>query len=311
MRAFVTGAAGFIGSHLCRRLLADGFEVVGLDDLSVGRADNLAGLEVRLVEADLRDGDAIASATAGCEVVFHQAAMKSVPLSMAEPRAFTEVNVLGTLNVLLAARQAGASVVFASSSSVYGDQDRYPVTEAMIPRPRSPYAASKLAGEAYCRAWWDGYGVPTVALRYLNVFGPGQDPASEYASVIPRFIVACLNGSRPVIHGDGEQARDFTYVDDVIEANLLAARMPERACGGVFNVGGGRTPTSINELLAIVAAEVDVEPDPVHEPPRQGDIRVSHADVTRAREMLGYAPAVDVRAGLRRTVAWFRARASA
>jgi UDP-glucose 4-epimerase len=208
--------------------------------------------------------------------------------------------------VLEAARAVGASVVFASSSSVYGDQDGYPVTEAMTPRPRSPYAASKLAGEAYARAWWEGFGVPTVALRYLNVYGPGQDPSSEYASVIPRFIRACLDGSPPVIHGDGEQARDFTFVDDVVQANLLAARMPAGARGEVFNVGGGRTPTSINQLLAIVAAEAGVEPDPIHERPREGDIRVSHADVTKARTVLGYDPVVDIREGLRRTVAWFR-----
>jgi nucleoside-diphosphate-sugar epimerase len=308
VKVLVTGAAGFIGSHLCRRLVADGHEVVGLDDLSAASGANLEGVDARLIEGDLRDADTVTRAAAGAEVVFHEAALKSVPRSMAEPLAFLEVNVLGTLHVLESARAAGAGVVFASSSSVYGDQDRYPVTEAMTPRPRSPYAASKLAGEAYCRAWCEGYGVPTVALRYLNVYGPGQDPASEYASVIPRFVRACLEGTRPVIHGDGEQARDFTYIDDVVEANLLAARMPEAARGEAFNIGGGRTPTSINELLAIVAAEAGADPDPVHEPPREGDIRVSHADVTKAREVLGYVPAVDVREGLGRTVAWFRER---
>jgi nucleoside-diphosphate-sugar epimerase len=308
VRALVTGAAGFIGSHLCRRLVADGCDVVGFDDLSAGRTENLGGLDVRLIEGDLRDAEAIAAATAGCDVVFHQAAMKSVPRSMAEPRAFTEVNVLGILNVLLGARETGASVVFASSSSVYGDQDRYPVTEAMTPRPRSPYAATKLAGEAYCRAWWEGYGVPTVALRYLNVYGPGQDPASEYASVVPRFIGACLGGTRPVIHGDGEQARDFSFIDDVVEANVLAGRTPDAARGGVFNVGGGRQPTTINELLAIVAEEADARPDPIREPAREGDIRLSHADVSLARSVLGYEPAVDIREGLHRTVAWFRER---
>lgn len=307
MRALVTGAAGFIGSHLCRRLVADGHEVVGFDDLSAGAVGNLAGVDAPLVEGDLRDAEAVADAGDGCQVIFHQAALKSVPRSMAEPVAFTEVNVLGTLHVLLAAREVGAAVVYASSSSVYGDQDRYPVTEDMTPRPRSPYAASKLAGEAYCRAWWEGYGVPTIALRYLNVYGPGQDPASEYASVIPRFIGACLGGTRPVIHGDGEQARDFTFVDDVVEANLLAARMRPEARGGVFNVGGGSAPTSINELLAIVAGLAGASPDPVHEPAREGDIRISHADVSRARDVLGYAPAVDIREGLRRTVDAFRA----
>lgn len=306
MKALVTGAAGFIGSHLTRRLVADGHEVVGFDDFSSGQVGNLAGVDAPLFEGDLRDPDAVRRAASDREVVFHQAAMKSVPRSIAEPLAFTEVNVLGTLHVLEAARAAGARVVFASSSSVYGDQDRYPVTEAMMPRPRSPYAASKLAGESYCRAWWEGYGVPTVALRYLNVYGPGQDPASEYASVIPRFIAACLGGRDPVIHGDGEQARDFTYIDDVVEANLLAARMPEAARGEVFNVGGGRTPTSINELLATIAAAVGAEPRPVRGAAREGDIRISHADVSRARDVLGYRPAVDVPEGLRRTVTWFR-----
>jgi UDP-N-acetylglucosamine/UDP-N-acetyl-alpha-D-glucosaminouronate 4-epimerase len=311
VNALVTGAAGFIGSHLTRRLLEAGHTVTGFDDLSAGAVSNLAGVDAPLIEGDLRDADAARRAADGCDVIFHQAAMKSVPRSIAEPLAFADVNVVGTLHVLEAARAAGAAVVFASSSSVYGDQDRYPVAESMTPRPRSPYAASKLAGEAYCRAWWEGYGVPTVALRYLNVYGPGQDPASEYASVIPRFIRACLDGTRPVIHGDGEQARDFTYVDDVVEANLLAARMPEGAGGEVFNVGGGRTPTSINELLAIVASEAGAQPGPLREPPRAGDIRVSHADVTKARDVLGYAPAVDIREGLRRTVSWFRTRPGA
>jgi nucleoside-diphosphate-sugar epimerase len=306
MNALVTGAAGFIGSNLCRRLVEEGHDVVGFDDLSAGRTENLGDLDLRFVGGDLRDAVAVGAAAAGCDVIFHQAALKSVPRSMAEPGPFAEVNVLGMLHVLEAARGGGASVVFASSSSVYGDQDRYPVTEDMTPRPRSPYAASKLAGEVYCRAWWEGYGVPTVALRYLNVYGPGQDPASEYASVIPRFIRACLSGTRPTIHGDGEQARDFTFVDDVVEVNLLAARMPEAARGEVFNVGGGRAPTSINELLAMVAEETGAEPDPIREPAREGDIRRSHGDITRTRAVLAYEPAVDIHEGLRRTVAWFR-----
>lgn len=311
MRTLVTGAAGFIGSHLCRRSLQEGHEVVGLDDLSDGTAENLRDLpEVRLVEADLRDEEAVRTAAVGCDVVLHHAAMKSVPRSVREPQAFTDVNVRGTLNVLLAARDANASVVFASSSSIYGDQEVYPVREGMAPRPLSPYAATKLAGEALCRAWWHSYSVPAVSFRYFNVYGPGQDPASEYAAVIPRFAMACLRGEAPVIYGDGEQGRDFTYIDDVVEANLLAAASPERVAGQVLNIAGGREPTSVNRLLAMIAAEVGVVPEPIHEQPREGDIRLSQADVSAAGDRLGYRPRVPIEEGVRRTVAWFRDHAA-
>jgi UDP-glucose 4-epimerase len=309
MRFLVTGAAGFIGSHICRRLVAESHDVVGFDDLSEGGTEKLADLpELRLEQADVRDPIAVSAAARGCDVILHQAAMKSVPRSIDEPERYTDVNVLGTLHVLMAARDEGAAVVAASSSSVYGDQERYPVTEETAPRPLSPYAASKLAAEGFCRAWWSSYGTPTTSLRYLNVYGPGQDPASEYASVVPRFVTACLEGTRPVIHGDGEQARDFTYVEDVVEANMLAARMPEAVCGAVLNIGGGRPATSVNELLAIVAELTGTSPDPVYEPARAGDIRRSEADIGLARSLLGYDPHVDAREGLRRTVDSFRER---
>jgi nucleoside-diphosphate-sugar epimerase len=305
----VTGAAGFIGSHLCRRLVAEGHEVVGFDDLSEGRLENLADTpEVRFEQRDLRDAAGVQRAAQGCDVIFHQAAKKSVPRSIEDPVSFTDVNVVGTLNVLLAAREAGAFVVAASSASVYGDQDRFPLTEDMDPRPLSPYAASKLAGEGYCRAWWQSYGVATIALRYLNVYGPGQDPRSQYAAVVPRFVTACLTGTQPVIYGDGEQARDFTFVDDVVDANLLAARMPEAARGRVLNIAGGRTPTSVNGLLAAVARATGTTPEPIREPSRTGDIRRSQADISLARTLLGYDPAVNVAEGLRRTVDWFRSQ---
>jgi nucleoside-diphosphate-sugar epimerase len=307
MRFLVTGAAGFIGSAICRRATAEGHDVIGLDDLSVGRAEQLRDMpEVRLDVADVRDRDAVARAAKGCDVILHQAAMKSVPRSIDEPERYTDVNVGGTLNVLLAARERHATVVLASSSSVYGDQDRFPLTEEMVPRPRSPYAASKLAGEAYCRAWWESYRAPTISLRYFNVFGPGQDPASEYAAVVTRFITACLEGSRPTIFGDGEQSRDFAFLDDVVEANLLAAQAPEEAFGRAFNIGGGAEPTSVNRLLELIASTCGVEPEPVHEPERAGDIRRSEADITLARKVLGFGPKIDVAEGLRRTVEWFR-----
>jgi nucleoside-diphosphate-sugar epimerase len=307
MRFLVTGAAGFIGSAICHRLVAEGHDVVGLDDLSVGRMEHLADVpEVRLEVADIRDAKAVARAAKDCAVILHQAAMKSVPRSIEEPERYTDVNVMGTLNVLLAARDASASVVCASSSSVYGDQDRFPLTEDMEPRPRSPYAASKLAGEAYCRASWSSFGVGAVSLRYFNVYGPGQDPDSEYAAVVTRFIVACLTGERPVIYGDGEQSRDFAFIDDVVEANVLAARAPDEAHGRAFNIGGGAEPTSVNRLLGLIAASCGVEPEPVHERERRGDIRRSEADMRLARLLLGFAPKVGVVDGLRRTVDWFR-----
>jgi UDP-glucose 4-epimerase len=309
MRVLVTGAAGFIGSHLCRRLVADGDEVVGFDDLSAGDLANLADIpEVRLVEADLRDRDAVAKAAEGCRAILHHAARKSVPRSVREPEDFVEVNVRGTLNVLLAAREGPATVVFASSSSVYGDQEVFPLREDAESRPRSPYAATKLSGEALVRSWWHSYSVPTLSLRYFNVYGPWQDPASEYAAVIPRFATACLTGGTPVIYGDGEQGRDFTYIDDVVDANLLAIRASEGAFGRVLNAGAGRPPTSINELLALVAASAGASPEPIHEPPREGDIRRSEADISLARELIGYDPKVPIDEGIRRTVEWFAAR---
>ena len=309
MRVFVTGAAGFIGSHLCRRLSVDMSSVVGIDDLSEGSLDNLAGVEeLRFEQVDIRDAEALRRSMVGCDVVFHHAARKSVQRSVEDPDGFDRVNVRGTFNVLEAARGVGAAVVFASSSSVFGDQERYPLTEDLEPRPRSPYAATKVAGEAYCRAWWTSMGVPTISLRYFNVFGPGQDPASPYAAVIPRFVTACLSGASPLIFGDGEQSRDFTYIDDVVEANVLAARMPTEARGRVLNAGAGRAPTSVNQLLSAIALLTSTEPEPIYEPAREGDIRRSEADISLAKRLIGYEPKVDIQEGLRRTIEWFRAR---
>lgn len=307
MKALVTGAAGFIGSRIAARLAAEGHEVIGFDDLSEGTSENLGDAPgVVLVEADLRDANAVGRAAEGCDVIFHEGAKRSVPRSLLEPVLTTEVNVGGTLNVLLAAHRVGARVVWASSSSVYGDQDVPMQHEGLVPAPKSPYAASKLAGEAYATAWWISLGVPTVSLRYFNVYGPRQDPMSEYAAVVPRFILACLTGSRPTVHGDGEQSRDFTFIDDVVEANLRAAAAPEAAFGRAFNVGGGETPTSVNALLSIVAGFTGAEPDPIREPAREGDMRRTSADMTLSEQVLGHRPVVDMKEGLARTVEWFR-----
>jgi nucleoside-diphosphate-sugar epimerase len=306
-RALVTGGAGFIGSNLCRRLVAEGFDVVALDDLSDGSLENLKDVqEVRLVRADLRNEAAVLDAARGCSAIFHQGAKRSVPRSMLEPGLTADVNTGGTLNVLLAAREAGAVVVSASSSSVYGDQDEFPLHESMMPMPQSPYAASKLAAEVYSASLWRSHGIPAVSLRYFNVYGPRQDRTSDYAAVIPRFVVACLTGTRPVIYGDGEQARDFTYVDDVVEANLLASRAREVAFGKAFNIGSGHGPTSVNGLLEKIAASCGVRPDPIYEPPRPGDVRRSDGDVSLARQLLGFESRVGLAEGLDRTVDWFR-----
>ncbi|MEA2554694.1 MAG: UDP-glucose 4-epimerase [Actinomycetota bacterium] len=306
MDALVTGAAGFIGSNLCRRLAAEGYRVRGLDDLSDGSLENLADVPaLDFIEADLRDLEAVTEAAGGVDVIFHQGAKRSVPRSLEQPVLTTEVNVGGTLNVLLAAKASGARVVAASSSSVYGEQDVMPQVETMFPRPRSPYAASKLAGEAYCHAYWVSLGVPAISMRYFNVYGPGQSPESEYAAVVPKFIVACMDGTRPVIHGDGEQARDFTFIDDVVEANLQASRAGDAAQGRAFNIGGGAEPTSINRILALAAGIVGATPDPIWEPARAGDVRRTDADITSARELLGFDPQVRIEDGMARTVASF------
>ena len=308
-RALVTGAAGFIGSHLSRRLVAEGVEVVGLDDLSDGSLDNLRDVpEVRFVEADIRDEAAVAEAARGCTTIYHQGAKRAVPRSMAFPIETTDVNVRGLVNVLLVAHEEGATVVAASSSSVYGDQEVFPLHEGMELRPRSPYAASKVTGEVYAGSFWRSHGVRSVSLRYFNVYGPGQDPENEYAAVVPRFIVACLTGAPPVIFGDGEQARDFTYIDDVIDANLGAARAADEAWGRAFNIGGGEPPTSVNGLLAQIAELTDSRPEPIFEPTRAGDVRLTEADISLAGEILGFHPQVPIREGLRRTVASFRSR---
>jgi nucleoside-diphosphate-sugar epimerase len=304
--ALVTGGAGFIGSHLVEALLARGRMVRVLDDFSSGRREFLPEGDRRLevVAGDIRDPDALQRVLAGVDVVFHQGALRSVPRSVEDPFGFHDVNATGTMRLLLAARDAGVRrVVFASSSSVYGDQPVLPLHEEMRPQPISPYAASKLVGEHYAANFARHYGLETVGLRYFNVFGPRQDPESQYAAVIARFIVAARRGEVLEIHGDGKQTRDFTYVTNVVEANLRAAEVAG-VSGEVFNVAGGQRCSILD--IASALEEIFGRPLPRrHQPARSGDIRDTLADIGRARARLGYEVSVPFVEGLRRTVAWF------
>ena len=303
MRVLVTGGAGFIGANLVEEVLAGGHEVRVLDNFSTGHRHNLAGVEdeVELIEGDLRSYERVHHAVRGCEVVFHQGALPSVPRSVQDPITTSEINVGGTLNVLLTARDEGVRrVVFASSSSIYGDAPGFPRTERQAPMPLAPYAVSKLAAEQYCRVFATVYGLETVSLRYFNVFGKHQDPASQYSAVIPRFIAAMREGRAPTIYGSGEQSRDFTHVDDVVSANLLAMETPA-ASGGVFNIACG-TSHSLTELVVILNRLLDSDIQPIHVSPRPGDIERSWADIGLAREVLDYEPRVDLEQGLQRTL---------
>ena len=311
-RVLVTGGAGFIGSHLVERLLGDGHAVRVLDNFSTGSRANLPfaaryGAALEVIEGDIRDGATVAGALAGVGVVFHQAAMRSVPRSVEDPLGANEHNVTGTLNVLQAARQAGVRrVVYASSSSVYGDRPDLPKREEQPPAPISPYAVSKTAGEQYATVWSRLYGVETVGLRYFNVFGPRQDPASEYAAVIPRFILWALRGEPLQVHGDGDQSRDFTYIDNVVDANVLAGRV-DGVGGEVFNVGCG-VRTSLLDIVARLEAILGRRLERRHGPARPGDVRHTLADIDKAKRRLGYSPLVGFDEGFRQTVAYFQGR---
>jgi UDP-glucose 4-epimerase len=309
VRALVTGGAGFIGSHLVDALVAHGHEVVVLDNLATGRVENVTDAAT-FVEGDVSDPVAVARAVGGCQVVFHQAALGSVPRSIERPLASNAANVTGTLAVLEGARQAGARrVVLASSSSVYGGAAAVPTPEDVPLVPRSPYAVTKLTGEHYARVYRELHGLETVALRYFNVFGPRQRPDSQYAAVIPVFIDALLSGRPPQVHGDGLQSRDFTFVADTVRANLLAASAPaERCAGRAYNIARG-APASLLDVLDVLAGELGVTVDPEHVDPRPGDVRSSHADIGAARRDLGYEPTISFRDGLARTLAWFGDRA--
>ncbi|MCE2490556.1 MAG: NAD-dependent epimerase/dehydratase family protein [Anaerolineae bacterium] len=308
----VTGGAGFIGSHICERLLRDGHTVRIVDSFLTGSPENIAHLngEDRLTvhELDIADLDLLVGVFEGADFVLHQAALPSVPRSVAQPQETWQHCATGTLNVLEAARTSGVRrVVNASSSSVYGDTPADSKHEGLPLRPLSPYAAAKLAGEGLCQAWGTSFGLETVCLRYFNVYGPRQDPLSDYAAVIPLFISLMLEGLRPSITGDGGETRGFTYVDDVVEANLLALTAPA-AAGQVLNIGRA-TSTCIRQLVNVLNELLGTQLPPVFVARRPGDIRHSRADISRARELLGYNPTVDLKTGLQRTLAWFRERA--
>lgn len=302
----VTGGAGFIGSHIVEALVGQGERVRVLDDFSTGKRENIAPFldRIDLVEGDLSDLETVRRAMRGVEFVLHQGALPSVPKSIQDPLATNRANVRGTLNVLVAARDEGVRrVVYAASSSAYGDSPSLPKEESMKPEPLSPYAVQKYTGELYCRNFYTLYGLETVSIRYFNVFGPRQDPNSQYAAVIPRFVTALRDGRPPVIYGDGEQSRDFTYVENVVRANLLALRAPE-AAGEMMNFACG-TRYTLNEVCRTLQQILKTNIAPIHEAPRPGDVRHSQADIRKSQRLLGYTAHVPFEEGLRRTVGFF------
>jgi UDP-glucose 4-epimerase len=301
----VTGGAGFIGSHLAQELAKRGYQVIIIDDLSTGRKENIAELikgvrKVQFVQGSIIELPLLQKLFQGVDGVFHLAAIPSVPRSLEDPLACHEVNITGTLNVLLAARDNGVKkVIYASSSSVYGDTPTLPKTEDMLPTPQSPYAIAKLCGEYYCQVFEQVYHLPTVCLRYFNVYGPRQDPSSKYAAVIPNFIGKASNGKPPIIFGDGKQTRDFTYVKDAVQATILAA---ETTAGGVYNVGSGKRAT-ISELAKLALNLIGSDLQPILQEPRPGDIKHSLADISRMKA-LGYKPNYSLSEGLKETISY-------
>jgi len=307
----VTGGAGFIGSNLAEHLLSMGFSVTVIDNLSTGREQNLSGWSEKagklfqFLRADINDTDQLQQAFTGVSYVFHLAAIPSVARSIEDPALTQLANINGTLSVLTAAREAGVKrVIAASSSSIYGDEPNLPKKEERVGRCLSPYALSKFVTEEYCRLFWELYRFEAVALRYFNVFGPRQDPNSHYAAVIPRFSTRMLEGLPPIVYGDGEQTRDFTFVANVVDANWKAATSPNVA-GQAFNIGCGLR-TSLNQLIGILNKILGTQIKPIYESARQGDVRDSLADIGKARTMLGYFPVVSLEAGLERVVNWHR-----
>lgn len=305
MRALVTGGAGFIGSHLVDALVDDGIDVVVVDNLASGRVENVSP-RAELIEGDVADPELVAKAIVGCEVVFHQAALGTITQSIQRPLATDQTNVHGTLTVLDAALREGVRrVVLASSASVYGGAKKAPIRERTPLVPKTPHAVSKLAAEQYARVAWELHGLETVRLRYFNVFGPRQRHASSDGPVIPHFVEALTTGARPQVHGDGRQVRDFTFVADVVQANLRAADAPRAKCAGkAFNIALG-VPHTLLDILEVLGRLLGVPADPVHVRARPGDVRRSHADIGAARSALGYEPATSLEHGLAATLSWF------
>lgn len=310
-RYLVTGGAGFIGSNLVERIIANGDQVRVLDDFSTGKRENLTpfmgGLE--LLEGSIEDFALCQKAVAGVDYVLHQAALPSVPKSIQLPRETNNINIGGIVNLLVSARDAGVKrFVFAASSSAYGNTETLPKVESMAPQPLSPYAIQKLTGEQYCRVFYEQYGLQTVALRYFNIFGPRQDPSSFYSAVIPKFVTACLEDEAPVIFGDGETSRDFTFIDNVVQANLKACTAPEACAGQVMNIAcGGRV--TLTQLALGIRDALGRGKAPHYAEERAGDVKHSMADISRARELIGYEPTVGFEEGLAKTIAWYRAQA--
>lgn len=314
-RILITGGGGFIGSHLTEELVEKGLEVRVLDNFSTGKRENLEGLgdgrfspgkDFELIEGDIRDYDTVEKAVSGVDAVLHQAALGSVPRSVEDPMTTQLVNADGTLNIFLAARNEGVPrVVYASSSAVYGDSPEMPRREGSEGFPLSPYALTKVINESYGRLFKELYGLETIGLRYFNIYGPRQDPASRYAAVIPLFVKALLSGDSPVIFGDGEQSRDFTYVKDVVKANVMALEAPSGAAGSAYNVGMGANWT-ILELLAILQDLLGTEIAPRHDPPRPGDVKHSSADTALTARKLGFSAGHDLREGLQLSIEWYQ-----
>ncbi|MCK4343519.1 MAG: SDR family oxidoreductase [Phycisphaerae bacterium] len=304
----VTGGGGFIGSHIIRRLLAKGRSVRVLDDFSTGKRENLTEVEdqIELVEGDICDVPTVERSMKDVEVVFHLAARASVPRSVEQPRPAHEINITGTLNLLIAARDAGARrFIYSASSSAYGDTPTLPKRVDMQPQPLSPYAVSKLAAEHYCSVWSHVYGLQTVSLRYFNVFGPRQDPTSTYAAVIPAFVSRMLKGQRPIIFGDGEQSRDFCFIENVLDANMRGAEV-EEVHGEVVNVACGER-TTLNQIVADINKLLGTNIEPEYQAPRPGDVRHSLADISETKKVLGYEPLVMFPEGLQRSIEWYKA----
>lgn len=303
----VTGGAGFIGSHITEELVKRKQKVIVLDNFSTGREGNIKSFlkEIEIIKGDIRDIEVLKKAMKNVDYVLHQAALRSVPKSIDNPKYFNDVNVSGTLNVLLASKENKVrKLIFASSSSVYGSVEKLPVKESICPQPISPYSASKLAGEYYCRVFSKLYNLPVIILRYFNIFGPRQPLESKYAMAIPKFITCILKDRQPPVYDDGRQSRDFTYVKDAVKANLLAVKA-RCAAGEIFNIASGRR-YSVLELLKCLNALLGKDIKPEYIPPRMGDVRHTEADISKAKKLLGYEPSVSFEKGLKKTIAYFK-----